>query len=124
MNKIILGIVVVAILGGGIWYFSSSKPLDYKNSATPTQQEVAIKKEMKIFSVTDVATHNSEASCYTIVRGNVYDVTAFIPKHPGGSDAVLAGCGVDNTETFVKKHGGKEEMETVLETMKVGTLAK
>ena len=121
MKKIILGIAIVVIVGGGVWYFTSQTPPSYTNELPQiTKQEV---EKSKVFSVAEVATHNSETSCYTIVRGNVYDVTLFIGKHPGGSDAVLKTCGKDGTELFVAKHGGKEKMETTLETMKVGALA-
>lgn len=122
MNKIILGIVVIVILGGGAWYFTSQTPTTTYTNEPPqtTKQDV---NRTSTFTVADVATHNSRTSCYTIIRGNIYDVTLFIDKHPGGSEAVLKTCGTDGTELFVAKHGGKEKMEQTLETMKVGTLA-
>lgn len=47
----------------------------------------------------EVALHNSERSCWLVLRGQVYDVTAFIPVHPGGR-AILQGCGRDATRLF------------------------
>ncbi len=47
----------------------------------------------------EVALHNSESSCWLVLRGQVYDVTAFIPVHPGGR-AILQGCGRDATRLF------------------------
>ena len=33
--------------------------------------------------------HNTEADCWMSVRGKVYDVTSWIPKHPGGADPIV-----------------------------------
>jgi len=132
MNKTIFGIIIAVIIGGGaLYYFSSAEPTyappanTNASSTTDVKGKIAsssVKTDLKSFTAAEVATHNSETSCYTIIRGNVYDVTAFIPKHPGGTKPILTGCGTDNTDTFVKKHGGQEKMEQTLETMKIGTL--
>lgn len=127
MKKIIFGGIIAIILIGGIWYFSSTKPT---NPTTGNNQQKAAQNlattttAIKTFTIADVATHNSETSCYTIIRGNVYDVTAFIPKHPGGTQPILTGCGTDSTDRFVAKHGGNPRMETTLETLKIGTLSQ
>lgn len=122
MNKTIFGIIIVVILGGGaIYFFAVTKPAETPQQPQNLNTQPTISKS---FTAAEVATHNSETSCYTIIRGNVYDVTAFIPKHPGGTAPILSGCGIDNTDTFVKKHGGKQKMEQILETMKVGTLTQ
>ena len=36
------------------------------------------------YTTTEVAGHNNATSCWTIVNGNVYDLTAWIDLHPGG----------------------------------------
>ncbi|CEJ90351.1 hypothetical protein VHEMI06142 [[Torrubiella] hemipterigena] len=37
----------------------------------------------------DVMQHNSKESCWIIIGGNAYDMTAFVDDHPGGSDAIM-----------------------------------
>ena len=127
MKKIIFGGIIAVILIGGIWYLSSTKPTNPTTS--DNQQEAAqnvatTTAEMKTFTIAEVAAHNLETSCYTVIRGNVYDVTAFIPKHPGGTQPILTGCGTNSTDRFVAKHGGNPRMETILETLKIGTLSQ
>ena len=78
----------------------------------------------KTFTMDDVAQHASKDSCYTVIRGFVYDLTKAIDTHPGGPDKILGICGKDGTDAFVAKHGGKERQENALETFKIGTLAK
>ncbi len=46
----------------------------------------------------DVASHNSEESCYVTVGAQVYDVTSFLPDHPGGGDLILKYGGKDVSE--------------------------
>ena len=48
----------------------------------------------------EVRKHNSAESCWLVVRGNVYDVTLFIPKHPGSANAILRHAGTDATTDF------------------------
>ena len=49
-----------------------------------------------------VAQHASESDCWTIINGNVYDITQYIPRHPGGDDVLLA-CGKDGTTLFTQR---------------------
>lgn len=39
-----------------------------------------------------------------IVGNNVYDITQYIRKHPGGVDIIMIGAGKDATEMFYKIH--------------------
>ena len=51
------------------------------------------------YTLADVAMHNSGSDCWLAIDGRVYDVTSFIPSHPGGQ-AILQGCGTDATTLF------------------------
>lgn len=46
-----------------------------------------------------LAQHNRPDDCWTAVHGVVYDLTAWIPTHPGGP-VVLSACGTDSTVFF------------------------
>lgn len=52
----------------------------------------------------EVALRRTADSCWAIVNGNVYDLTRWIGRHPGGRDAILGICGVDGTEQFQNMH--------------------
>jgi cytochrome b involved in lipid metabolism len=98
---------------------SSKQPVVAKkvSSAPPSTQE-------KRISMNEVTLHNSATSCYTVIRDTVYDVTSFIPKHPGGASKIERMCGKDGTQSFVNQHGGSSDPEQVLATFKVAPLAK
>lgn len=77
-----------------------------------------------VFTLADIAYHNSSASCYTAVRGVVYDLTAFMTKHPGGAANILKICGKDGSSAFERKYGGRPEPEQELKGHEIGILAK
>lgn len=52
----------------------------------------------------DVAKHNTVNSCWVILYNNVYNVTEFLPHHPGGSKVVLQLAGKDATEEYDAAH--------------------
>ncbi|KAI9704537.1 MAG: Cytochrome b2, mitochondrial precursor [Bogoriella megaspora] len=74
-----------------------------------------------------VAEHNSRESCWVIVHGRAYDVTEFLPEHPGGPKIILKYAGKDATEEYdpihppdtldkyldKSKHLGEVDMNTV-----------
>ena len=62
---------------------------------------------MTVFTVEQVAQHNKEGDIWVIIGGNVYDVTKFLPDHPGGKQAVLLYAGKDATEEFDMLHDRK-----------------
>ncbi|POR39421.1 Aldolase-type TIM barrel [Tolypocladium paradoxum] len=59
---------------------------------------------MKVFDAAEVASHNTRDSCWVILYGDVYDVTDFIPDHPGGAKIILKLAGQDATEDYDPVH--------------------
>lgn len=51
-----------------------------------------------------MAEHSSRESCWVIVHGKAYDVTEFLPEHPGGPKIILKYAGKDATEEFEPIH--------------------
>jgi cytochrome b involved in lipid metabolism len=74
------------------------------------------------YTMVDIQNRNTLDNCWTVVRGQVYNLTDFISKHPGGADAVSQLCGVDGTDKFVGQHGGSRLQESTLEDYKLGDL--
>ena len=53
----------------------------------------------------EVANHNNKDDCWVIVHGKAYDVTEFMPEHPGGPKIILKYAGKDATEEYeVRSH--------------------
>ncbi len=63
--------------------------------------------DAKTYTMAKVAQHNSAASCWAAINGNVYDLTDWINQHPGGPQRILNLCGTDATAAFNAQHGGQ-----------------
>jgi len=72
-----------------------------------------------------VATHNTKSSCYLIINNKVYDVTQYIPFHPGGQTSITNHCGKESTNAFNTKDGGgshSSNANTLLANYYIGTI--
>ncbi len=74
------------------------------------------------FTMAQIATHNSAASCYSAISGNVYDLTSFVSQHPGGAAAIKSLCGVDGTAAYSGQHGSSRRPANELAGLKIGVL--
>ncbi|KAF5227589.1 hypothetical protein FOXYS1_16062, partial [Fusarium oxysporum] len=58
----------------------------------------------KVFTTSDVASHNKPGDLYIIVDGDVYDLTKFQDDHPGGKKILQRVGGKDASKQFWKYH--------------------
>jgi cytochrome b involved in lipid metabolism len=72
------------------------------------------------YTAAEVSTHATKDDCWLILDNGVYDVTSFIPSHPGG-DKILRGCGQDATAMF-SQH--PESAKALKEQFKIGELVQ
>ncbi len=93
-----------------------------KPTPSPTPKPAPSEPTVKTYTMAEIATHNNEQSCWTMIRGNVYDLTSWIGEHPGGARAILSLCGGDGTQAFVDQHGGQGRPETELKSFFIGNL--
>lgn len=147
-TKILIAVVaVIIVIGGGVWYTQSSSAPAYDAPAMDTQTPDAggaagtmpagsdmpdngmvggdaVPTPVDTFSLAQIAEHATAASCWSAVNGSVYDLTKWIPLHPGGEAKIKAMCGKDGSAAFSGKHGGQERPEATLASYKIGELAK
>lgn len=78
--------------------------------------------QAKTYTMADVAAHKDAASCWSAIDGGVYDLTGWIGRHPGGSDAIFYLCGKDGSDAFNEQHGGQRRPARELDGFKIGAL--
>lgn len=74
------------------------------------------------YTMAQVATHADASSCWAAIDGNVYDLTNWISRHPGGQRAILGLCGTDGTSAFDRQHGGQARPAQELKQYLLGPL--
>lgn len=58
----------------------------------------------KVYGMDEVRKHCTVHDCWTLIDGEVYDLSDYADEHPGGEDAVKDSCGVDSTDRFMAAH--------------------
>ena len=78
-------------------------------SPTPTPTKTAsptASSGLTKLTLEEVMKHDSSTSCWSIIYGNVFNLTKWIGKHPGGAEKIRAICGKDGTNSFERQHNG------------------
>ena len=76
---------------------------------------------MNIYTMEEVAKHNTKRDCWIVIKNVVYDVTDFLKIHPGGSSIVMSVSGEDATDYFFELHR-EEVLEEVGNQYIIGKL--
>jgi cytochrome b involved in lipid metabolism len=76
------------------------------------------------YTMAQVKANKSAAKCWSVINGDVYDLTKWISAHPGGAGAILSLCGTDGTQDFIAMHRNQSKPESRLSAFLLGPLAK
>lgn len=112
-SKIILLTSVLVAIGVMGFFILNMKSDD--SDATQTTDTSGMKHEHEdhdttgVYTVAQVAEHNTKTDCWTIIEGSVYDITEHIPTHEGGDEIVRA-CGIDGTTLFMQRRTAEGEI--------------
>jgi cytochrome b involved in lipid metabolism len=71
-------------------------------------------------SNSEIKTHNLKSDCWSIVNGNVYNLTSYVKSHPGGASVIANICGKDGSKAFVNQHNTQGKPNNVLSSFLLG----
>ena len=96
MLSLIIIIALVVIFGS--FFLGESKDNKTINNAV---------ENGTIVNQIELEVHNSMDDCWVAYKGRVYDITGWLPKHPGTAGAILPYCGTarEFEEAFTNQHG-------------------
>ncbi len=80
----------------------------------------SLRHESPRISLKEVKEHANRDSCWIVVDGFVYDVTSWLPRHPGGDVVIVSAAGTDVTDLFNAYHPPRIRM--MLKAYLVGRL--
>lgn len=93
---------------------------DQNVSDQNTDQNVTVPVVPSEITTAELATHNTQDNCWVAFEGKVYDLTAWLPKHPGSAAAIAPYCGT--SEEFEAAFTGKHGMSKVTKLDQEGVL--
>ena len=73
------------------------------------------------YTASDVARHSTKEDAWVIIDDSVYDITHWIPRHPGGSIPLVQYAGRDMTDAFRAYHGPDGKAAKTLNAYRVGS---
>jgi cytochrome b involved in lipid metabolism len=90
------------------------------SAPAPAQKPVSTNLPL---TLDEVKKHNSADDCWSIIDGNVYDLTNWVNSHPGGSSRITAICGKDGSSNFLGQHSNSNSAKSQLTRFELGKLA-
>jgi cytochrome b involved in lipid metabolism len=126
MKKSYIG-VLIFILAVGIFLFirlssTSYESQNYQGLVTSTTKNATTQTGTTLNSISleTLSKHNSINDCWVAYNNKVYDISSFLPVHPGSAGAISPYCGTSDefTQAFTAQHGKSQ----VSKLMKVGVL--
>ena len=80
-------------------------------------------RDIQMFTLGEVKKHNKKHDAWTIIENKVYNITSWIPKHPGG-EIIMRALGKDATQLFIDNSHPAYVKKTILPQYYIGTLKK
>lgn len=75
-------------------------------------------------TLAELATHDSEDDCWVGYEGKAYDITDFVPRHPGGAARIIPYCGTASQfeDAFTAQHGTQQVARMMREAQYIGEI--
>lgn len=94
----ILVLIVLALVAGGIYYFTRGESDIADSDQAPASGED--QNNPRTYSLAEVAAHSTPQDCWLAISGKVYNVSGFGDTQHPGRQAVYQGCGKDATTLY------------------------
>lgn len=129
-NKLLIGVAVIVLVAGGFFIYTNTASAP---ESTPSQEAGVPFGEGATttgstgadgsVSPEQLASHNREDDCWVAYNGIVYDITAWLPRHPGSAKAIAPYCGTEEefTQAFNGQHGTSKDRRLEREGVPQGT---
>ncbi len=92
-----------------------------------SQQEEIVEQQhanLAVIDPVDIAAHNTEDDCWIGYQGKVYDITDWLPRHPGTAEKILPFCGtgLEFEQAFSGQHGSSKVQRLEQEGVLIGNI--
>ena len=87
------------------------------------QEKADFIARLPTIAISEVEKHKAKDDMWSSVEGLVYELTSFIPKHPGGKQ-IMKGAGMECTDLFNQFHEGISLQDTMVAKLCIGRLCE
>jgi len=108
-------------LANGFW----GEQLEGEEKVIPDEEqakEISMVKDglKNPITIDELRKHDNEKAPWFVLKGEVYDGTAFLEEHPGGAQSIISAAGLDSTDEFMAIHS--ETAKAMMTKYHVGSL--
>jgi len=89
-------------------------------ASSPNSPKASSPTGTMTLSNAEIRTHNTKSDCWSIVNGNVYNLTSYMSSHPGGQSVIANICGKDGSSAFTNQHNSQSKPNNVLSGFLLG----
>lgn len=82
--------------------YGKKSHMEYVKIINENKDPIGVKQKGGLRGITmeEVEEHNTQESMWTVLNGNVYDLTLYLDYHPGGLKKIMMGAGADCSALF------------------------
>jgi cytochrome b involved in lipid metabolism len=78
----------------------------------------------KGITLQNLSKHNSKSDCWIVYNNQVYDITSYLPRHPGGPSTITPTCGNTKFDSaFQGYHGTSYESRLLNAAVYIGAFS-
>ena len=89
--------------------YAKKSHLEFLNKMAMNKDPLGVQARggLKGYTMEEIKKHNTADSLWTVLNGNVYDLTSYLDYHPGGVKKLMQGAGRDCTSLFGKYNNNR-----------------
>lgn len=118
MRRLYLAATVLFWLVVGVYWIAGRSP-------SPPGEDRVRSSDRRITDA-ELARHSRADDCWMAIRGQVHDVSAYLPEHPSRPSVVLPWCGREASEAYATKGKGRPHSpstDALLASYRIGIYA-
>lgn len=120
--------IVILGVAGLLSYENRSRDItqttDTPGTSTAETTTEAVAGGETLWTESIVAGHSAVNDCWIIVNGGIFNVTEYVPFHPGGTNAIRPWCGRESTQAFTIRGENGEHSNSAWSQLEKYYLAK
>lgn len=116
--------IVVNVVGFTVFLNGNQQTPPRNTTEVQNASNIEPQNNGSLVALADLGNHNSLSDCWVAYQGKVYDLTSWLPEHPGSAEAITPYCGKSQEfeSAFDNQHGASQVAKLMQEGIYKGEL--